>query len=161
LREAICNTSPLQYLFQVDLLEVLRERFDHILVPEAVEAELAQGRRRNVALPTIEDLDWMTITSARAPIPSLAGGLGEGERAVLAIGMQKPQAVLLLDDNRARRYANRRGMRITGTLGMVLAAKDRAMIPSVAAILDRLERCGFRLSDRTRRATLEMAREAG
>ena len=58
MREAICNTSPLQYLFQVDLLEVLRERFDHILVPEAVEAELAQGRRRDVALPTIEDLGY-------------------------------------------------------------------------------------------------------
>ena len=73
--------------------------------------------------------------------------------------MQVPQAVLLLDDLRARRYANSRRMRITGTLGMVLVAKERAMISSVTAVLDRLERYGFRLSDRTRRATLELAGE--
>ena len=50
-------------------------------------------------------------------------------------------------------------MKITGTLGMVLLAKERGMIPSVGATLDRLERYGFRLSDRIRRATLEFAGE--
>ena len=50
-------------------------------------------------------------------------------------------------------------MRITGTLGMILVAKERAMIPSVTAVLSRLERYGFRLSDRTRHATLELAGE--
>jgi predicted nucleic acid-binding protein len=159
LHEVICNTSPLQYLYQVNLLDVLRERFDQVLVPEAVEAELAEGRRRNVALPTLKDLDWVTIRSTHDPLPSPARGLGKGERAVLALGMQMPQAVLLLDDERARRYAIRRRMKITGTLGMVLVAKERAMISSVTAVLDRLERYGFRLSDRTRRATLELAGE--
>ena len=160
MHEVICNTSPLQYLFQVDLLDVLRERFHQVLVPDAVEAELAAGRRRNVPLPRLEDLKWVTIMSTQR-IPSPAGGLGKGERAVLAFGMHRPQAVLLLDDLRARRFAKRHRMETTGTLGMILVAKERGMIPSVAAKLDRLERCGFRLSDRTRQATLELAGEAG
>ena len=78
---------------------------------------------------------------------------------MLALGTHMPQAVLLLDDIRARRYAIRHRMRITGTLGMILVAKERAMIPSVTAVLSRLERYGFRLSDRTRHATLELAGE--
>ena len=161
MHEVICNTSPLQYLFQVDLLEVLPERFDQVLVPEPVVAELDEGRRRNVALPMPEDLEWVTIRSTHYRLPSPAGGLGKGERAVLACGVHMPQTVLLLDDMRARRYATRHGMKITGTLGMVLVAKKRAIIPSVRAVLDRLEHCGFRLSDRTRQATLELAGEAG
>jgi predicted nucleic acid-binding protein len=159
LHEVICNTSPLQYLFQVDLLDMLQDRFDQVLVPGAVEAELAAGRRRNVALPKLEDLDWVTIRSTHYPLPSPIRGLGRGETAVLALGTHMPQAVLLLDDIRARRYAIRHGMRITGTLGMILVAKERAMIPSVTAVLSRLERYGFRLSDRTRHATLELAGE--
>jgi predicted nucleic acid-binding protein len=159
LHEVICNTSPLQYLFQIDLLEVLREQFDQVLVPEAVAAELDEGRRRNVPLPKLEDLDWVTITSTHDGLPSPVRGLGKGERAVLALGAHMPQAVLLLDDMRARSYATRHGMNTTGTLGMVLLAKERAMIPSVAAVLSRLERYGFRLSDRTRHAALELARE--
>ena len=160
MHEVICNTSPLQYLFQVDLLEVLPERFDQVLVPEAVVAELDEGTRRSVALPMLEDLEWVTISPTHYRLPSPAGGLGKGERAVLAFGLHMPQVVLLLDDMRARRYATRHGMKITGTLGMVLVAKELAMISSVAAMLDRLEYCGFRLSDRTRQATLKLAGEA-
>ena len=160
MREVICNTSPLQYLYQVDLLEVLRERFDQVLVPEPVEAELDAGRRRNVPLPKPEGLDWVTIRSTHYRLPSPVRGLGRGERAVLALGTQVPQAVLLLDDMRARSYARKHGMNITGTLGMVIFAKEQAMIPSVTAVLSRLERYGFRLSDRTRQETLELAGEA-
>lgn len=159
MREVICNTSPLQYLFQVDLLEVLREHFQQVLVPEAVEAELDEGRRRYVALPKLEALHWVTIRPTHDLLPSPICGLGKGERAVLALGTQLPQAVLLLDDLRARRHAKRHGMKTTGTLGMVLLAKEQAMIPSVMAVLNRLERCGFWLSDRTRRAMLKLAGE--
>ena len=98
MHEVICNTSPLQYLFQVDLLDMLQDRFDQVLVPGAVEAELAAGRRRNVALPKLEDLDWVTIRSTHYPLPSPIRGLGRGETAVLALGTHMPQAVLLLDD---------------------------------------------------------------
>lgn len=158
--EVICNTSPLQYLFQVDLLDALRARFHQVLVPDAVADELDEGIRRNVPLPRPEDLDWVTIISTHYRLPRLVRGLGAGERAVLALGMHVPQAVLLLDDMLARRYAKRQGMRFTGTLGMVLFAKEQAMIPSVKAVLGDLEQCGFWLSDRTRQATLELAGEA-
>ena len=74
LHEVICNTSPLQYLYQVDLLEVLRERFDQVLVPEAVEAELDEGRRRNVPLPKLEALHWVTIRPTHDLLPSPSAG---------------------------------------------------------------------------------------
>ena len=158
--EVICNTSPLQYLFQVDLLTVLRAQFHQVLVPEAVAAELDEGRRRNVPLPGPEDLDWVTIRSTNYQLPNPVHGLGEGERAVLALGTHMLQAVLLLDDMRARRFAKRHGMKVTGTLGMVLLAKQQAMIPSVTAVLGDLEQSGFWLSERTRQATLKLAGEA-
>ena len=56
--ETICNTSPLQYLFQVDLLNLLPSLYGEVIVPEAVLVEIADGRRQGVVLPDIESLPW-------------------------------------------------------------------------------------------------------
>ena len=40
----IADTSPLQYLFQLGLLDVLHELYGNVLVPEAVRDELLVGR---------------------------------------------------------------------------------------------------------------------
>lgn len=160
MHEVICNTSPLQYLYQIDLLHVLPARFRRVLVPDAVQAELTAGARRNVVLPDLEHLDWVTIKATHVSTQIPVGRLGIGERAVLSLGTKMPQAVLLLDDKRARRYASIKGMNFTGTLGMVLVAKQRRIIPSVTTTLDRLVRCGFRLSEQARHKTIELAGEA-
>jgi len=51
LPEVICNTPPLQYLHQLDLLDVLQALTDHIIVPPAVVHELAASRAHGVSLP--------------------------------------------------------------------------------------------------------------
>jgi hypothetical protein len=78
LHEVICNTSPLQYLFQVDLLDMLQDRFDQVLVPGAVEAELAAGRRRHRIPPEF----WEELGRTIATLAFLEDCL---KRASLAI----------------------------------------------------------------------------
>ena len=57
----ICNTSPIQYLYQADVLELLPALTGQVYIPEAVVAELEEGRRRNVLLPALEDLSWLVV----------------------------------------------------------------------------------------------------
>jgi predicted nucleic acid-binding protein len=54
LPEVICNTSPLQYLRQLGQLHLLPQLTGQIIVPTAVAAELAEGRRRGVDVPSPE-----------------------------------------------------------------------------------------------------------
>ena len=61
----ICNTSPLQYLYQSDGLELFPELFSQVHVPEAVAVELDEGRRRNLHLPDPTSLPWLTIRPVR------------------------------------------------------------------------------------------------
>ena len=49
--EAIVNTSPLQYLYQIGQLDLLREFYGEIIVPKAVVRELAHGRRIGLDVP--------------------------------------------------------------------------------------------------------------
>jgi uncharacterized protein len=162
LPEVICNTSPLQYLHQIGALELLHAIVGRLTVPPAVVRELAAGKQSGIDLPDLDALDWVTVRSPvkNALLPE-AADLGPGETEVLMLAMKAPGAVVVLDDGLARKVAQNRGLRITGTLGILLDAKRAGLIPRIRPRLDRLQTLGFRLASHTRLAVLRQAGENG
>lgn len=159
--EVIANTSPLQYLFQLNLLDLLPELYGEVIVPEGVVMELRSGVDRGVMLPDLDALSWLRIRKARsAAVLALAAGLGAGEREVLALALESEDPLVILDDSLARRFAQRFSLPLTGTLGLLLKAKQRGRIEAVKPYLDRLESLRFRLDSSTRSSVLSLAREA-
>jgi predicted nucleic acid-binding protein len=59
--DAICDTSPIQYLHQLGLLHLLPEFYSRIVVPPAVVDELDRGRAIGIDLPDVRALRWMKI----------------------------------------------------------------------------------------------------
>lgn len=55
--------------------------------------------------------------------------------------------LLILDDYRAREAAKRLGLKITGTLGILIRAKQARVVDEVKPILDALMDIGFRLNE--------------
>ena len=159
--EVISNTSPLQYLYQVDLLNVLPVLYGGITIPEAVANELAEGRARSVALPDPGSSPWVTVREVRQrTLLPLVADLGPGEREVLALAAETPGSLVLLDDAIARRYARLLGVAFTGTLGVLLKAKRSGHVRAVAPVLTRLDTLRFRLDPTTRAAVLKLAGKA-
>ncbi len=156
----ICNTSPIQYLYQADVLELLPALAGQVYVPEAVVAELQEGQRRNVLLPALEDLSWLIVRPVRdRTLLPLVTHLGDGEKEVLALGLETQDPLLLLDDRDARRYAQTLELEISGTLGLLLRAKERGILGAVRPVLDRLQALRFRLNAKTRQMVLKRAGE--
>ena len=122
--EIICNTSPLQYLHQLNALHFLPALVTSITVPPAVQDELDAGRELGLDLPDLKIYEWVVV---RRPASSVAlpliTDLGPGEREVLALALESPEAVCVIDDALARRVASALGLRFTGTLGILLDAK--------------------------------------
>ena len=77
----------------------------------------------------------------------LAWDLGAGESAVIAWGRENRGMEVIIDDLAARRCAATLGISVRGTLGLVLAAKQRGLIPSACAVLDELLNAGMYLSN--------------
>lgn len=159
--EVIANTSPLQYLFQLDLLDLLPQLYEEVLVPEGVVRELRSGVDRGVPLPDLRSLSWLRIRNVKntAVLP-LVAGLGLGEREVLALALELDSPLVVLDDALARRFAQRLNLALTGTLGLLLRAKQCGRIERIRPYLDRLEALRFRLDSSTRAGVLELAEEA-
>jgi uncharacterized protein len=159
LLEAVCDTSPLQYLYQLDLLDLLPTLVSRVVVPPAVREELSVGRSLGLRVPAVERLAWIAV---RRPISyqaiPLVHDLGPGETEVL-LALESPGAIAILDDALARRVAGNLEIPHTGTLGILLDAKRAGLIAAVSPLLDDLHALRFRMSSGTRSAVLKLAGE--
>ena len=86
--EIICDTSPIQYLYQIGQLTLLSRLAGNVILPPYVVQELEIGRGLGVSLPDIRALDWITIRTplSVAALP-LVKDLGPGETQVLALAL--------------------------------------------------------------------------
>jgi predicted nucleic acid-binding protein len=108
--EAISNTSPLLYLYRIGAMDWLAELFQDVWAPGAVALELKEGRRKGHDVPTLSSYDWLKIVDPQfMPSEWLSLDLGKGELAALALALENPARVVLLDDALARRTAHAAG----------------------------------------------------
>jgi predicted nucleic acid-binding protein len=160
LAELICDTSALIALHQVGLLHILPALGPTVAMPAAVAQELATGRSEGHDAPDVASLKWLSIrTPAARPALPDAKLLGVGESEVLWVALETPGGVAVLDEVPARRVAGQLGIAFTGTLGLLVDAKNRGMIPAVAPLLLELDRHDFHMSPRIRETILKAAGE--
>ncbi len=158
--EVISDTSPLQYLFQAGLLDLLNKLYGQVVVPEAVADEIRVGLASGLALPELASTPWIDVrTPKQKSLLPMTPDLGPGEREVLALAVESPGSLVLLDDALARRHARLLNIRFTGTLGVLLKAKSTGHLAAVAPVIDVLDKLGFRLDAGTRAAVMYLARE--
>ncbi|MBK8267301.1 MAG: DUF3368 domain-containing protein [Planctomycetes bacterium] len=159
MRDLICDTSVLQYLHQLRLLEILRKLGGRVLVPSAVNDEIQVGLRNRVDLPNLAAIGWVEIRKCVIAAHQVAAQLGTGEAAVLSLASECHGSIVVLDDAPARRMAAALGLPFTGTLGLLIDAKKIGAIASVRECVDQLHQLCFRLSNKTRTFVLEIAGE--
>ena len=155
-----CDTSAFQYLRQIDLLHILPALAETVLVSPAVVAELQQGQIPGINLPDLTELEWITVQEPAGIVAlPLVNNLGQGETEVLMLALETPSVVSILDDALARRVAATLHLKFTGTLGLLLDAKQAKLISDVGPYLDQLKTLQFRLAEHTRNAVLKLAGE--
>jgi len=160
LAELICDTSALIALHQVGLLHILPALSPTVVMPAAVAQELATGRSEGHDAPDVAGVKWLRIrTPAARPALPDAKLLGVGESDALWVALETPGSVAVLDEVPARRVARELGIAFTGTLGLLVDAKNRGMIPAVAPVLLELDRHDFHMSPRIRETILKAAGE--
>ncbi len=156
----ISNTSPLFYLHRLRHLDLLQKLYRQVVVPEAVVDELKAGRDQGEDAPDVTDYDWIEVRAVRTPtLVQLITDLGTGEAQVLALALEEPDCLVILDDRLAREVARLQNLRVTGTAGVILKAKQEGYIPAVRPLLDRLLQLDFRLSDPVKADILKLAQE--
>ncbi len=155
----VANNTPLVALWTLGRLDLLRELFGEVLIPEAVQAEfLAIDRAAREAM--LEASPWLKAVPLAEQRRALAYlGLDDGEAAVLALAEEREARLVIIDEKKGRRYAARMGFRLIGTVGLLLLAKESGLIRSVAVLLRELQDAGMHLSPPLVAQALQMAGE--
>lgn len=159
--DVISNTTPLLYLHQLGCLDFLRQLFQQVFVPQAVVGELRQGELKGFDVPSLNALAWVRVEAVSSlDLPRVTGGLDSGERETIALGLAKADPLLVLDDAAARAYAQTLGISLTGTLGVLVKAKQAGLITAIRPYLDQLDKLAFYLGTHVRARILSLAGES-
>ena len=154
------NASPLIFLSRAGLLDMLKLEGEEIVIPKTVAEEIRRRGADDLTVQAIERTTWLTVIDAPSiPDTIRAWDLGEGEASVLAWGYANPGTVIIVDDLAARRCAATLGIPVRGTLGLILTAKKRGVIPEARPVLEKLRQSGMYLSDRILNQALALVEE--
>ena len=139
------DSSPLIYLARTGNLLILKALALTFLIPEPVLDEIRA--KDDAVLADVRAAPWLSVVPPPSiPQTLLAWDLGKGEASVLAWALSRPGTIAVLDDQRARSYAQWHGVPVIGTLGIVLRAKRQGMIPLARPVIQDLIARGMYLS---------------
>jgi len=144
---AVVNASPVIFLARSGHLDLLSRFFGKIMIPREVAEEINFRGPTDPTVKAMQKAPWLAITDVAGIPPLIASwGLGRGESAVLALAATTEGAEVVMDDMAGRRCASALGIRVRGTLGLVLLAKKRGHIPAARPVVEDLLQGGMYLS---------------
>lgn len=157
---AVVNASPLIYLARGGCFDLLQVASSTVLIPDAVDGEIRRRGPNDPAIIAIDGAAWVLVVPD-PPVPTVihAWDLGPGESAVLAWAQAHPGTEAVLDDLAARRCAAAIGVPVRGTLGLLLTARRRGIIPAARPLLERMRSAGMYLSDKVMNDALALIGE--
>lgn len=140
----VSDASPINILIRIEAVHVLELLFKRVVIPTAVAAEMSHPSTPNVVREWIAaPPSWLEIRTPASTTSDLSIDIGEREAISLAAELHAD--LLLVDDLRARRAAQRAGLQITGTIGVLERAAQHGVIDLKRA-LDSLVASDFSVS---------------
>ena len=157
--KVIPNTTPLISLLKVGKLHILRDLYGEIYIPYAVYNEVEAGRNKEFYSDLLK-IDWIKIENIKNPKSlSYFLDLDKGEAEAIVLASEIEADLIILDENLGRFHAKHAGLKVTGTVGVLMKAKESGYIDALKPILLQLRRNGVWLSEEFIEEVLQIAKE--
>jgi predicted nucleic acid-binding protein len=154
----VTDASPLIVLARARHIDFLTLAGTPIHVPETVSREV-RGHSDEAAR-ALDTIEWLRTVPDAESLPLVRGwDLGPGESDVLEWAMANRPARAIIDDYAARQLAGVLAVRVTGTLGLALLARQRGVIPFTRPLVEEFVRAGLYLSESIIESALRLVGE--
>lgn len=157
MRRVIVNSTPLIALCNADLLNILKKIYGSIIIPKAVFDEVT-AKKDSACLQIKQNLDWITVETITniEDRKMYKAKLHAGEVDVMILAQADPKADLVIIDDNAAKYL---GLTVTGTLGVLIKAKQSGIISSVKNAITKIQSNGFYINENIIKLALKQAGE--
>ena len=157
--EVISNTTPILSLLKINKLHLLRKLYSTVTIPLAVFNEIENGHKK-AYYKDLSKFNWIIIKKIENP-DSMERfiELDDGEAEVLILANELNADLVLMDELIGRKYAKHFKFKLTGTIGILLKAKEKGLIKSVKDLLTELTEKGTWLSPKLVSMALKLSNE--
>jgi len=132
----VSDTSCLILFFKIGELELLKKLFGTLHITETVQKEL------NQPIP-----DWIEVVEPTKDLhKGLSSYLDKGEATAIALAAEHENSLLIIDEIKGRKAAKEMGISVTGSLGVLVAAKNKGYIQTVKPLIEKIQNTNFRIS---------------
>ncbi|KIM11775.1 MAG: hypothetical protein KU38_06300 [Sulfurovum sp. FS08-3] len=138
----IGDSSALVALATMDRLELLEKIFDTIYVPQAVYDEVTITQKPQSSKLKI----FLANRVKKVELDISKMGLGQGELEAIRLYKDMNADFLLIDDKRAKSFAQLNGVNVIGSLGVLILAKEKNFISSIKDDLEKLQNSNLFIS---------------
>jgi predicted nucleic acid-binding protein len=159
MHKIISNTTPIITLLTISKLELLRDIYSKIIIPEGVFQEIEEGKNKHF-YKDLSRIDWIEIKSITdKKTLKYINDLDKGEAEVIVLANEIKADLVIIDEKAGREYAEHFGLKLTGTIGILLKAKQIGLIDKIQPLLTIMRENGIWLNQKFINQVLKIANE--
>lgn len=145
--EVVSNTSPIIYLSAIGQIDLARQLYGTIAIPQAVYDELTVDRSAPGAAEA-QGLDWIVVVPIQDQhyvqyLQTTYDAMDIGEAEAITLAFEQAARLIILDNLAPRRVAQALTLNVTGTLGVLRDARTASLISEVRPLVDAMIQVGF------------------
>lgn len=149
----ISDTTPIITFLKLGRLDILQKLFGTVLIPNAVYDELTKNIQYLNETATIHECSFLQMTrvfdTQSVKILNEIVGLDAGESEAIALFNEHSADLLIIDERKGRNVAKKLGIRILGSIGILLKAFDLKIISKteILSCVELLKSSKIRISE--------------
>ena len=142
----VADTTPIISLLKLNRLDLLKELFKTVFIPQFVLQELTVNINYQSEAEAVLKAEFIKAQNVndRSAVHVLmkVNMLDRGESEAIILADELGAEVLLIDERKGRKIAKQLGINLSGTLGILMKAFDRKLLNTseVLSYLDELQR---------------------
>lgn len=145
MRKVVVNTTPLIALSHIGHLDILKKLYGEIVIPKAVYTELSVKAESVCKKAVDESLDWIRVDRIKNEMAKsmYKTQLHDGEVEVMILSKEIAADVVIIDDANAKKHAKYLELPVTGTLGVLIKAKQEGYVDELKPLLYQMVKNGI------------------
>lgn len=146
----IADTSCFILLDKIGEIQLLKKIFLSIATTQTIPIEFGSPLPDWIIVLPVQNISFQKFLEIE---------IDTGEASAFALSLEYNSSLLIIDDLKARRLADKLLINYTGTLGVILKAKELNIVHSVKPLLDKIQLTNFRFSKKVFNEILSIANE--
>lgn len=161
MRKVVVNSTPIISLSIINELDLLSKLYKEIYVPQAVYDEVSVTGKSKTGAKLLKKAKFINVVPVKndTACKFFSTSLHKGEVEVMILAKEIEADLVIIDDYQARKHAKYLGLNLTGTLGVLLRAKEEGVIKEIRPLLDELINNDIYIDNGLYEKVLQMAGE--